>query len=153
MTVTYSIDHVASSVEDVSVEVAAKSEMTLQSTFTDPKTGDVTSTYVLASGDGNYPATVSYRSSVQSRSTGAIRRISMTFSTWATAADSVTGIDTKKPISVTTSFNIPADMTIELADMDDLIGNSFSLLFLSVTTKVRDTTWLQKLLYGIPQVK
>jgi hypothetical protein len=77
----------------------------------------------------------------------------MTFSTWAVASNSVSGIDTRKPFSGTVSFLIPADMTIEVADMDDFIGNLFSFLYLSVTTKVRDTTWLQKLLYGVPQVK
>jgi len=153
MTLTYSLDHIATSVEDVSVEVAAKSEMTLQSTATDSKTGEVTSTYVLASGDNSYPATVTFRNSVQNRSSGSVRRVSMTLSTWATMSDSVSATDTKKPFSGTVSFLIPADMTIEVADMDDFIGNLFSFLYLSVTTKVRDTTWLQKLLYGIPQVK
>jgi hypothetical protein len=153
MSITYSIDHLVTSVEDVSVEVAAKSEMTLQGTGPDPKTGDQVSTYVLASGDNSFPATVAYRVGYQSRSTGAIRRVSMTFSTWATTSDSVAGTDVKRPLVATVSFNIPADMTIEVADMDDLIGNLFSLLYLSVTTKVRDTTWLQKLLYGVPQVK
>lgn len=153
MSITYSIDHVSTSVEDVSVEIAAKSEMTLQSTDVDPKTGEVVSVYVLASGDNSFPAYVTLRSSIQNRASGAIRRASMTFSTWATAADGVSGIDTKKPFSGTVSFNIPADMTVEVADMDDFIGNLFSYLYLSVTTKVRDTTWLQKLLYGIPQVK
>lgn len=153
MTITYSIDHVSTSVEDVSVEVAAKSELTLQSTDVDPKTGEVVSTYVLASGDNSYPANVTFRSSIQNRASGAIRRMSMTFSTWATASDSVAATDTKKPITASVSFNVPADMTIEVADLDDLAGNLFSFLYLSVTTKVRDTTWLQKLLYGIPQVK
>lgn len=152
MSITYSIDHVSTTVEDVSVEVAAKTEMTLQSTDVDPKTGDVTSIYVLASGDNSFPANITYRSSIQSRAGGSIRRVSMTFSTWATQSDSVSGTDTKKPFSGTVSFNMPADMTIEVADMDDFIGNLFSFLYLSVSTKVRNTTWLQKLLYGVPQV-
>lgn len=152
MTITYSIDHLSTSVEDVSVEVAAKSEMTLQSTDVDPKTGEVVSTYVLASGDNSYPATVVYRSSVQNRSNGAIRRMSMTFSTWATASDSVTSTDTKKPLVITVAINVPADMTVEVADLDDLIGNAFSFLYASVTAKARSTSWLQKLLYGVPQV-
>jgi len=153
MTITYSIDHISTSVEDVSVEVAAKSEMTLQGTVIDQKTGDVTSTYVLASGDNSYPATVAYRSAVQNRASGAVRRMSMTFSTWATRSDSVAGTDEKLPLTGSIAFTVPADMTIEVADMDDLVGNLFSFAYLSVTTKVRDTTWLQKLLYGIPQVK
>jgi len=153
MTITYSLDHIASSVEDVSVEVAAKSEMTLQSTTIDQKTGEVTSVYVLASGDNSYPATVTYRSVVQDRAAGPVRRISMTLSTWAVADNSVDGIVTRKPIQGTVSFNVPADITVETADLNQAIGNLFSFCYLSVTSKSRDTSWLQKLLYGIPQVK
>jgi len=153
MALSYSLDHITTSVEDVSVEVAAKSEMILQSTVADPKTGEVVSTYVLASGDNGFPATITYRNSIQNRSGGSVRRLSMTLSTWATVSDSVSGTDTKKSISGTISFLIPADITIEVADMDDFIGNLFSFLYLSVTAKVRDTTWIQKLLYGVPQVK
>jgi hypothetical protein len=152
MTVSFSIDHLSTSVEDVSVEVAAKSEMILQSSDVDPKTGDVTSTYVLASGDNAFPATVIYRTSLQKRAGAAVRRLSMTFNTWSVSTDSVTGIVIRKPLSATVSFVIPADMTVEVADMDDLVGNLFSFLYLSVTTKVRDTAWLQKLLYGISQI-
>jgi hypothetical protein len=153
MSITYSIDHLSTSVEDVSVEVAAKSEMTLMSTTTDPKTGVTSSVYSLASGDNAFPATVTYRSSVEKRAVGPVRKVSMTFSTWATKSDSVSGIDVKQDVSASVNFIFPASMTIEVADVDDLIGNLFSFLYLSVTTKVRDTTWLQKLLYGVPQVK
>jgi hypothetical protein len=51
MTISYSLDHTPSSTESVLVEVAPKSEMTLRATDADPKTGAVTATYVLASGD------------------------------------------------------------------------------------------------------
>jgi len=153
MTMSYSIDHALTSVEDVSVEVADKANMVLQSTDTDQKTGEIVSTYVISNGESNFPATVVYRVVDQNRSSGAIRRVSMTFNTWATKSDSVSGIDTKKAISGTISLNVPTDITVELSDVDDLIGNLFSFLYLSVTTKVRDTTWLGKLLFGIPQVK
>lgn len=153
MTLTYSIDHALTTTESVSVEVADKANLVLQSTTTDPKTGDVASVYVISNGDNSYPATVTYRVGLQKRSTGTIRRISVTFDTWATCSDSVSGTDTKKPISATVSFNVPADMTVETADMDDLLGNLVSYLYLSVAGGVRDTTWLAKLLFGIPQVK
>jgi len=153
MTISYSIDHLSTSVEDVSIEIAAKSEMTLQSTTTDPKTGEIASTYVLASGDNAYPSSVVFRSSIQNRTNGAIRRMSMTFSTWATKSDDVTNVVVKRPVVATFSVNVPSDITVEVADLDDLIGNAFSFLYLSVTSKVRNTTWLQDLLYGIPQVK
>jgi len=153
MSLTYSIDHALTSVEDVSVEVADKANMVFQGNKTDPKTGEISASYVVSNGDNSYPATVTYRSVVQNRASGPVRRISMTFDTWATRSDSVSGLDTKKSLSGTISVNMPADITVETADMDDFIGNLFSYLYLSVTTKVRDTTWLGKLLFGIPQVK
>jgi len=153
MSLTYSIDHASTSVEDVSVEIPEKSTMLLSGVTIDSKTGEIVSSYTIPSGDNSYPATVVYRCVLQKRSTGNVRRISMTFSTWATMADSVSGLDTKKAISGTISFLVPADMTIEVADMDDFIGNLFGFLYLSVTAKARDTTWLAKLLFGISQVK
>lgn len=153
MSLSYSIDHISTSVEDVSVEVAAKSELTLRQVSTDPKTGEISAEYVLASGDDNFPATVTYRTVLQRRQGALNRRISMTFQTWATVSNSVTGEDEKKPISSTISMILPPEMTLELADLDDLLGNTFSFMYASVTTKVRDTAYLQKLLYGIPSVK
>lgn len=153
MTISFSIDHTAGSTESVAVEVAEKTNMVLQSTSTDPKTGEVVTTYVLSSGDNSYPADVIYRASLQKRSTGMIRRVSCTFDTWATKSDSVSGIDTKKPFSGTISVNMPADVTIEVADADKFLGSLFSFLFDHVDAGVRDTTWLAKLLFGIPQVK
>lgn len=151
MTLTYSIDHLSTSVEDVSVEVAAKSEMTLNGTGPD-QSGTMASVYTLASGDNAYPSTVTYRSSVVTRRGSTVRQISLTFSTWATKADSVSGLDTKENLIASINLSVPATMTVETADVDDLVGNLFSFLYPSVTTKVRSTAWLQKLLYGVTQV-
>jgi len=150
MSISYSIDHLSTSVEDVSVEVAPKSEFTLQSTST--VNGVTETSYVLSSGDNAYPATVTYRSEIQKRAAALVRRLSMTFSTWAVKADSVTGIELRSPVNLTIAINVPADMTIEVADLDDLIGNAFSFLYASVTAKARSTAWLQKMLYGATQV-
>jgi hypothetical protein len=152
MSLSYSIDHVVISTESVNVEVAAKSEMTLVSTDVDPKSGDVVSTYVLASGDVAYPATVVYRIASQSRASGPIRRVSLTLNTWATETDSVTGGIVRKAINSTISLNIPADLTVELADIMQMIGNTFSFVYPSVSAGVRSTGYLQRLLYGSPQV-
>lgn len=152
MTHTFSLDHVATATESVLVETAAKSEMTLVSTDVDPKTGDVVTTYVLSSGDSQFPATVSYRISSQSRGGAPIRRISMTFNTWAADDNSVDGIVSRKPISGSIALNVPADITVELADMDDFIGNLFSFLYASQSSGSRNTGYLQKLLFGTPQV-
>jgi hypothetical protein len=153
MSIAYSIDHLSTSVEDVSVEVAEKSIMTRTSNSIDPKTGENTTVYVLASGDNAYPATVTYRSGIQARSTGPVRRVNITLSTWATSTDSVSRAIVKKPVTASINLLFPADMTIEVADADDLIGNLFSFAYLSVTTKVRDVSWLSDLLYGSPEVK
>jgi hypothetical protein len=152
MSLSYAIDHVVTSTESVNIEVAAKSELTLISTDVDQKSGEVVSTYALASGDTLYPGLVTYRVATQSRSSGPIRRVSMTLDTWATETDSVTGVINRKPISCTISLNIPRDLTTELADVMQLLGNAFSFCYASVTTGVRSTGYLQKLLYGVPQV-
>lgn len=148
---TYSIDHVVTSTESVNVEVAEKSGMTLRSTDVDPSTGDVLSTYVLASGDAAYESTVTYRVQNMNKAGSKTRRCVATFNTWATDDDGA-GTVVKKPLTGSISFIVPADLTIELADMDDFIGNLFSFLYASVSTGARSTAWLQKLLYGVPQV-
>jgi hypothetical protein len=152
MSLSYALDHVSASTESVLVELAAKSELTLISTDTDVKTGAVVSTYTLASGDTQFPAYVTYRAEIQSRKTGVIRRISMTFDTWATQTDSVTGVIDRLPISASFAMNIPQGFTVELADIDDFIGVAFSFLFASQSSGARSTTYLSKLLYGAPQV-
>lgn len=152
MTITYSLDHVSATTESVNVEVADKANMVLQSTTTDPKTGEVVSTYTIANGDNAFQAFIYYRSSIQSRGSAPVRKVSVTFSTWAVKSDSVSGEDTRKPFTGTFSLLMPADMTIETADVNQFIGNLFSFLYLSVTTGTRNTTWLAKLLFGIPQV-
>lgn len=153
MTITYSIDHLVTTTEAVNVEVADKSNLVLQATSTDPKTGELSSTYVIANGDVAFPATVTYRNAVQKRGANLVRRLSMSFDTWAVKADSVSGVDERKPINCTISMIVPAEMTIEVADADDLLGNAFSFFYADVNAGARDTAWLAKLLFGIPQVK
>lgn len=152
MSLSYSIDHVLTSVEDVSIEVSDKANMVLTGTSLDRKTGESVSTYVIANGDNAYPATVTYRSGVQTLGGRNVRRVSISFATWAVKTDSVTTAEVREPITATISLILPAVMTIESSDVDDLVGNLFSFLYPSVTTKVRATTWLAKLLYGVSQV-
>jgi len=152
MSLSYTIDHVVATLEDVSIEVAAKSELTHISTKVDDKSGDVIATYVLASGDARFPANVIYRVSAQSRAGSPTRRIQVSFNTWASETDSVTGIVVRKPISGSFSLTVPADLTLEIADVMQLAGNTFSFLYPSVTTKVRSTSYLSQLLYGAPKV-
>jgi len=152
MTVSNTIDHAPSTTESVLVAAAPKSEMTLQSVVSDPKTGEIAATYVLASGDFRYPATVVFRSAIQTRATGSKRRISMTYSTWATSTDSISLSETKREISTSVSMLIPADTTLELDDLDVLLSTAYSFMYAQVTSGVRNTAWLQKLVFGLPEV-
>jgi hypothetical protein len=152
MSLSYTLDHIigGATVEDVSVEVAPKSEM-VKVPPVPLKDGRVETKYRLASGSDVYPAYITYSSEIQNRKAlGSIRNIVIDLSTWATQTDSVSGLETKMPIQGMIVLNLPAGMTIEVADLDDFVGNLFSYLYPSVTAKVRSTTWLQNFIYGIP---
>jgi len=149
MSLSYTIDHVATSVEDVSIEVAAKSELTRRGDAKVGANGTIETQYSLASGDNSYPAFVTYTSQIQKRSAGLVRRLGITFQTWAVETDSVSGLDRRVPISAQMSFLVPADMTVEVADLNSLMGNLFSFAYSGVSTKLRNTGWLQKLLFGV----
>lgn len=151
MTITYDITHAIASTESVNVEVAEKSAFTLQQTTKDAD-GAVSTTYVLNSGDPIHPATVTYRSSIQSKNGKDTRRISVTFNTWAHSADSVSGLEVWEPIQNTFSIVVPLSLVVELVDLDDMIGNMFSFMYSGVTTGTRTTTYLSKLLFGVTQV-
>jgi len=151
MSHTYSIDHALTSTESVNVEVAPKSEMSEVATDVDTKTGDIVSQYRIASGDALYPAFVTYRVQNQTRRGTLQRRMVVTFDTWATDDDGA-GLVVKRPVSASISFIVPGDLTVELADVNNLVGNLFSFLYPSVSAGTRSTAHLQKLLYGVPRV-
>jgi hypothetical protein len=153
MTLSYEITHVSSnSAESVSTLIAEKTTMSLKSNVTDPKSGRITATYILGSGDSNHPATVRYV--VDPPASGITNRYgSVTVNTWATQTDSITGIVTWYPIQATMSFVIVDGSPVQLADFNKLIAAAYSYTYLSQASGVRDTTWLQTLLYGSPQVK
>jgi hypothetical protein len=146
---TYSIDHTETTTESVNVQVAAKSELTLEST---EKVGDATiSIYRLASGDNKYPANVTYRVENQRRGGAPVRRISVQFDTWAVDDDGAELV-IRKPIFAEFVSVVPADLTVELADWNVMIGNLISFLYPDVTAGTRSTAYMQKLLFGLPQV-
>lgn len=146
---TYSIDHVETSTESVTLPVAAKSQLTLQST--EEVNGATVSIYRLASGDDLFPANVTYRVENQRRGGAPVKRVSITYETWAVDDDGA-GIVIRKPIMSQIVMVLPADLTIELADLNLFVGNLFSFSYASVAAGVRDTGYLQKLKYGLPQV-
>nr|QDH87789.1 MAG: hypothetical protein H1Bulk28FD40_000002 [Leviviridae sp.] len=150
MSLSYEITHVsANSTESVTTLVADKSGRVFTNVDSDPKTGRITATYTLASGDVNHPATVEY--AVDPIALGAKNRYgSVTFRTWNTVTDSVSGEIKWWPIQATVSFVIASGAPVQLADFNKLIACAFSYTYASVASGVRDTAWLQNLLFGSP---
>lgn len=153
MTLTYAIPHaIGGTTESVLVEVAEKSSLVLVSSDYDKSTNENVATYRIATGDTVYRATVVYTAGDQLRAGKPVRFVTMTFTTWATESDDVAGTVRYEPISAKISLTIPTSFTVELADLDDFIGTMFSFLYASQSSGARSTTYLSKLLYGIPQV-
>jgi hypothetical protein len=80
-----------------------------------------------------------------------VRRISVQFDTWAVDDDGAELV-IRKPITAEFVAIVPADLTVELADWNVMIGNLVSFLYPSVSAGTRSTAYMQKLLYGLPQV-
>jgi len=153
MSLSYAITHASgNTTESVTLSVAEKTSMVLTGHDTDPKTGRVSATYVLSSGDPTHPATVRYSLDPVSVN-GKSRYASVTFQTWATQTDSVSGLVTWFPIQVTMSFVIAGGAPVQLADLMQLAACGFSYTYASVAGGVRDTVWLQDILFGSPTVK
>lgn len=153
MTFVYSIDHVILDTSDgVNIPVPEKNSLILRSLDYDPKTRESVAVYVIGTGDNQYQSTLTFRSSLQDRAGGQIRRISETWSSWATKTDDVTGVVVKKPISISVSFNIPADIVVEVADLAAMLLSNLSFLYPSVATGNINTGYLNKLLYGVVQI-
>jgi hypothetical protein len=155
MSMSYTIDHaVLRSVTNQSVlmAISAKSELALQLLTDDPKTGEISASYILTSGDPAFPAVVTFRCSPQKRKGKAVKRLSVTFDTWAVQTDSVSGIVTREEVSSSVTAIVPAVFTVEVDDVVDLIENCFSFLYPSVAAGVIDTSYVGKLLYGVPRV-
>lgn len=153
MTLSYGIDHVSSNTtESITTVLADKTTMVLVSSDVDVKTGRATATYVLATGDPNHPAQVIFAVDPVVNSNKS-RYGSVTFKTWSTQTDSVTGVVTYWPVQATMSFVIQNGAPVQLADFNKLIAAVFSYTFASASSGTRDTAWLQDLLFGSPQVK
>jgi len=153
MSLSYAIEHASSNTtESLTISVAEKSTMTLQSTQVDPKTGRTTATYLISSGDVNHPAYVIYVADPVLNA-AKTRYASVTFKTWATQTDSVTGAVLWYPVQSTVSFVIANGAPVQLADFSKFINCAMSYTYASVTSGAKDTAWLQSLLFGNPAVK
>jgi hypothetical protein len=149
---TYTIDRMETTTESVSIEVAAKANFVLISTDRSPDGRLVVSRYSLSSGDPTFPSYVTYRIELQMSKGGVpTKRLSISIDTWA-ADDDGAGVVTRLPANFTISAQLPAEMTIELADLDVALGNLYSFTYASVAAGVRNTTYLNRLLFGATQV-
>lgn len=148
MSHSYEITHASSNTtESVTLSVADKTGMVLANIDADPKSGRITSTYILASGDVAHPATVQY-SVDPVKGDGKTRYGSVTFRTWATDTDSISGAIVWYPVQATVSFVIPDGAPVQLADFMKLIAVVFSYTYKAVASGARDTAWAQNLLLG-----
>lgn len=148
---TYSVDHASTTTESVTIGVAPKSELT-KGVPSVSNSGANLMTYKIGSGDPAYPATVVYSVEDQVRKGNPARRATMTLNTWASDYNDVTGLTEKRPISVQIAFVVPGDLTLELADLSQLLGDAFSFTYASVSAGVRDTGYLKNLQFGVPAV-
>jgi len=64
---------------------------------------------------------------------------SVTLGAYATATESITGAITYRFVSETRTLNLPADMTVEVADLRKLDDASYGLSFKTLNTKVPST--------------
>lgn len=150
MTITTTIAAVSgASTESVTVQVADKTSPTLISADIDPKTQRATAIYALTSDYPGYPITLT----VNSDPPGAKSRYcSVTLRTWIVQSSDVTDESEYWPIQASTSFVVPGDAPLLVADLVKLMGVAFSYTYLSVAAGVRETTWLATILKGSPQV-
>lgn len=151
MTHTLSIDRVDSTIVAVNVEEIDQTGLILLDTTTDAKTGATVSRYTLADGDPHYPSYIDIKNQVDPKDGKGVRRISITFRTWARDLDSVSGEEVIEPISFVTAMNLPA-MNLEVADLNVALANCYALTYDSVTTGTRSTALLSKLLFGLTRL-
>jgi len=151
MTDVLSIDRIGGSASDVSVHQLDQSTLELQDTITDIKAGTVISTYTLPTGDRNYPTNVTVRTQQSPRDPNVALRASITLSSWARIVDGDGVVVGLKPASAVTAFNLPG-IAVELDDISMLLANNFGLTFDILTSKVRSTALLGKLLFGLTKL-
>lgn len=144
MTLTNTIDRIGGSASDVSVKIFDRTDLKQQGlTEYDPKTGTSTSVYTLQNGDPLFPTTVTVVN--QYALTGAAdrqRHIIVRLDSWATVTSDVSGVDPiKKRIRKEWHEYLP-NCDMDNADLADMSGNLFSLLWTTLTSKVPDTAFI-----------
>lgn len=151
MSVSYDIAGVGGTAVDVNVEPVTQASLVwLGQTENKAKTG-VTQSYVLNTTDRSAPLQV-HVYSAREKATGGkdVQKITWTLTSFVRATDSVTGLDPAKdqPISVTISMSIPFGTTVDVADLDKMLANAYSLTYPSATLGTRSTAHVSQLLLG-----
>lgn len=136
--------------ESVDVIVADKSGLVLMSLDQDPKTKRSTAIYALSGSDPGYPITLTVNSDPPGADVKS-RYCSITFRTWVNSVYSATDEEKYWPVQASVSFVIPGDAPVTPALLSQLVDVAFSYTYLSVTTGVKDTTWLAAILLGSPE--
>lgn len=145
-----SIDSVVSTDVDVAVPRIDQSDLEHVATVVDARNGVITSTYVLNTSDPAYPLKVIVRNEKSPTNAKAIRRSSITLTSWARIVDGNGVVVDVQPITAVIAMNTPA-MDLETADLSDFWGNLYGLTFDVLNTKVPATTYLNQMLFGLTQ--
>lgn len=160
MSISYTIEHVnAQNADGDTILIAGyqlHTDLVLVDTTTDPKTGDITTTYVVANGDPDYPAQAIYRCANQKRAGEEIKRLTATFITWAKAEDSVSGLVTRKQVRTGNFLEIPAGTKLTAEQLRDFVQQGFSLWYTptdSIVGTAMPADYIASMLFGITQVK
>jgi hypothetical protein len=153
MTTTVTVPFVTSlSTEDVTLPAANKADLVLASTNVDAKSGRITAAYTIAGADSGYPSQLIVTDDPPGPDVKN-RYGSFTFKTWVKRTTSLNDGVEYWPLQATISFVVAGDAPLALSDFGLLLAAAFSYTYASVTTKVRDTAWLSKVLAGSPVVK
>jgi hypothetical protein len=151
MTVTTEIPYVDDmSTESVTIKATDKTDFVLVSSDIDVKTKRSTAIYTLTGADPGYPVTLTVN--CEPPLSGRNRYCSFSLKTWIKQSSSVTDEVKYRPLQGNIAFVIDGDSPITAVMLDDLLSTVYSLTAKMVTTGVRDTSELAKLLAGSPQI-
>lgn len=154
MSLSYDISGVGGTAVAVNVEPITQGNLEWK-TETPAKSGDGrTQTYSLNTSDLVAPLQV-HVFSVTEKSGGILtRRFNITIESAILTTDSVDGrlYERDMPIKATLSMTVPLGAGVEVADLDKLLANLYSLTYPSVSSGTRNTGFMSKMLRGVTKL-
>jgi hypothetical protein len=150
MTVVYTIRQVGGTYADYTMPKLSEASF-IETQSVDLPEGGSRHTYKIGAGDNTTPAYFTVQSKPSKNGNGGTgtNTVLVSFTTYADATDSVTGVVLTQPISVALSITIPTAFPVEVADLRNMVENLYAFTYDTLTSKVPDTARLSKLaLFG-----